>query len=139
MIEFEQLPEPGEPALKPHHYPDYIRVCTLVIFCLLGLSLFFGKNYIRSVIALHQAEKDYDAGDFVAAKQNYYTALDYCPTSEDLRIGMAVTCFSNKDTADDEEGLSYLYDIHLTGRDWNKISPRLPEKFRSFFQNSNQQ
>jgi hypothetical protein len=138
MTEFEQLPDPGENAIKPHYYPDYIRVCTLVIFCLLGLSLYLGKNYIRSVMALHQAEKEYDAGDFTSAKQNYYTALDYCPTSDDVKMGMALTCFSNKDTADDEEGLSFLYDMQLTTRDWKKIEPKLPGKYRSYFLNSNE-
>jgi len=133
MRSYEQFPEDGEGALKPHHYPDYIRFSTLFIFASLLLGIYFSKDSITAIQAFHRAEKYYDAGNLEAAKRNYVETLHYAPQSQDAKIGMAIACFATKDTADDEHGLNCLDDLYFSDNEWERIQRVLPEKFKKYF------
>src|SRR6185503_8954851 len=134
MKSFEQDPEFGVRVIRPYYYPNYIKVSIFVIFCFFLQSLFFGNKDILAAKAYNQAEKQYDLGNYDDAKESYYRVLNYEPNSEDAKIGLALTCFSNKDTTDDMEGLQYLRGISFSDNEWNRIKKAIPEKFKKYLE-----
>ena len=138
MRSFEQHPEQGEGALRPHYYLDFIKISWFVLICFLLLTIFLSNKYIRSARASHKGEDSYSFGKYEDAKENYAVALNYTPNSEKAKIGMAMACFATKDTTDDEEGLHYLDDLTLDDGDWGKLSTVMPEKYKAYFETTMQ-
>ena len=132
MQSFEQDPEFGVAVIRPYYYPNYIKVSLFVIFCFFLQSLFFGSKDILAARAYNLAKKQYDLGNYGDAKENYYHVLNYAPNSEDAKIGLALTCFSNKDTTDDWEGLQNLRGISFSDNELNKIKKAIPEKYKKY-------
>ena len=132
MQSFEQDPELGFAVIRAYYYPNYVKVSLFVIFCFFLQSLFFGNKDILAAKAYNTAKKQYELGNYDNAKDNYYQVLNYEPNSEDAKIGFALSCFRNKDTTDDVEGLQILRGISFSDSEWNKLKKAIPEKFEKY-------
>jgi hypothetical protein len=132
-VEQDSVASVAAPPLKPHRYPAWLVVFTVLILGAVGFSATLIPPYLEAFVGLRRAEAMIAAGDRAAAEARLLDALRVLPSSKAARIQMAVLLFADPSEARQQRGLDYLRGFTLDKYEWRRVSAALPEKFRSAF------
>jgi hypothetical protein len=123
-------------ALRPHQYPiGVLFVCALVVLAAVT-SLAWVPTQLPIVAELRLAQDSEAKGQHIVAIAKFRSVLGVAPESRVARLGLAQALFATGSADNAAEAMKLLAGVTLSGFDWQRLSPLMPEEYRRQFQDA---
>ncbi|MFA6158197.1 MAG: hypothetical protein WC763_01015 [Candidatus Paceibacterota bacterium] len=123
-------------VLKPHKYPLWINLFSVVIVLVTLYSIVLSPHYISAAKNLKKADMAQNVGDYNGSIGLYGQVLKDAPDSRKAHIHAAMSFFANGDPEDDDAGLYLIKDITFDKYEWEKMVTVMPQKYLQYFENT---
>jgi len=124
--------DPSKP-LKPHSYPWWVLLFTVVLISCVVYALFLSPQYLVAAKDFKNGIEAYNKKDFASSISHFEEVLKITPTSKTTKIAIAKSYFANKDKKDDELGLRYLEGIKLGKSRYADLKEVMPIEYQQYF------